>query len=192
MAESVLVVNRKDFPEGMLGNATVLKIEQINISVFDHLPYFWMIRSEAETDPMAKQIIPYVLSEYKGRLATYQRQGNEKRLTGLWSAGVGGHINPEDSVSADGLLQIARAGALRELHEEFMRPKPLRIDFIGFINEEISKVGRVHSGLVFRVVLKEKPEPASELTDLTWLTKKEILVLNTEHWTKMALSLITD
>jgi len=63
-------------------------------------------RSQMETDPSFKQLIPYVLLEWNDngviKLFTYTRGGGggESRLHALRSVGIGGHISREDA--ADG------------------------------------------------------------------------------------------
>src|SRR6266851_7883968 len=61
-----------------------------------HLVY--LNRSEAEQDRRYKQVIPYVLLICDDRLLRYRRGrgGEEKRLHGLYSVGIGGHISEED------------------------------------------------------------------------------------------------
>src|SRR3954471_19892816 len=56
-------------------------------------------RSEAELDKRYKQLIPYVLVICNGKILRYRRGkgGGEKRLHGLFSVGVGGHISEEDN-----------------------------------------------------------------------------------------------
>src|ERR1700753_2808541 len=56
-------------------------------------------RSEAELDRRYKQLIPYVLIICNDRILRYRRGkgGGEKRLHGLYSVGVGGHISEKDN-----------------------------------------------------------------------------------------------
>ena len=96
--ERVLCFERKLFEE--LG-----VFQGINLDVEKYLPVLtssnnltYLNRSEAETDRRYKQLIPYVLVICDGRLLRYQRGkgGQETRLRGLWSVGIGGHISEED------------------------------------------------------------------------------------------------
>src|SRR2546430_336177 len=61
-----------------------------------HLVY--LNRSQAEQDKRYKQLIPYVLIISNGRILRYRRGrgGEETRLHGLYSVGIGGHISDED------------------------------------------------------------------------------------------------
>src|SRR5437016_2489328 len=61
-----------------------------------HLVY--LNRSEAEHDKRYKQLIPYVLIICNDQVLRYRRGqgGEETRLRGLYSVGIGGHISEED------------------------------------------------------------------------------------------------
>ena len=110
----------------------------------------WIERSEAETDKDFQQIIPYVLVKNSdGKFASYTRHGNEKRLHGKLSCGIGGHIDETDK--ADSFDDTLANGMCRELYEElkdFDRSK-VKLSYLGIINEIESDVGEVHLGLVF-------------------------------------------
>src|SRR5947209_20582806 len=58
-----------------------------------HLSY--RLRSEVETDPAFKQIIPYVVLRWNDQAFHYTRgkRATEVRLQALRSIGVGGHIS---------------------------------------------------------------------------------------------------
>src|SRR5205807_1321574 len=76
-------------------------------------------RTEAEQDKRYKQLIPYVLVMCDGKIIRYRRGkgGQETRLHGLFSVGVGGHISDEDH----GLFSSAvgyKEGMRREIMEE--------------------------------------------------------------------------
>src|SRR5580704_15154326 len=60
-------------------------------------------RSEVETDPGFKQLIPYVVLQHRDDLFRYRRgsAGTEKRLQALWSVGIGGHISEDDARGGD-------------------------------------------------------------------------------------------
>ncbi len=153
-------------------------------------------RPEAEKDPSYKQIIPYIVLQTKDfeHTAIYNRQGSEKRLHDLWSIGIGGHINPVDrQAGADSFEQILVSGMQRELDEELdQRQEHDHPCFMGVISEEITPVGRVHLGAVFRI-LTTRPEaflPGSELFQFSWKKTKHLDQLNLELWSKLALELL--
>src|ERR1700694_434300 len=58
----------------------------------------YLNRSEAENDRRYKQLIPYVLLMANNKVLRYRRGkgGQETRLHGLYSVGIGGHISDED------------------------------------------------------------------------------------------------
>src|SRR5215471_6734136 len=79
----------------------------------------YLNRKDAELDRRYKQLIPYVLILCNDRILRYRRGkgGQETRLHGLFSVGIGGHIADEDSglfAKAAGYKESMR----RELMEE--------------------------------------------------------------------------
>jgi predicted NUDIX family phosphoesterase len=107
---------------------------------------FWP-RSEVETDPGFKQLIPYVVLKYHSELFHYRRgsAGTEKRLTALRSVGIGGHISEAD---AAGGTDPYRTGMLREVTEEVAVGGGYAEQLFGFINDDRTPVGSVHLGVV--------------------------------------------
>jgi len=124
---------------------------------------FWAEKTQAEIDPSAKQIIPYVIIESVGdagtKYLTYERRTGEGRLTGLKSLGIGGHVEREDeALSEFGIhaSETVRNAIQRELSEE-LGISPIEAGIItggavpiGIVNEDSTGVGQVHVGLVFR------------------------------------------
>jgi predicted NUDIX family phosphoesterase len=107
-------------------------------------------RGDVEEDPSCKQIIPYLIIRHHDRLFLFQRseQGDEVRLRGLYSIGVGGHISRQD---LEGTNDPLWAGLERELHEELVIAPGWSARPVGILNEEDTPVSRVHFGLVFLV-----------------------------------------
>jgi predicted NUDIX family phosphoesterase len=153
----------------------------------------WIERSEAETDPAYKQIIPYiVMQDSAARILCYPRHGSEERLHGLFSCGIGGHIDEGDHKG--GFAETVKAGMFRELSEEIHNFNPELVDLVykGLINELDTPVGAVHLGLVYLAVTRTgyRPEASGETAGMTWKTIKELKSLNMEHWSWLALKLI--
>lgn len=126
-------------------------------------------RSEMETDPSYKQLIPYVLLQWTGedgvtKLFTYTRGGGsgETRLHAKRSVGIGGHISREDA--ADGADPYS-TGMQRELSEEVRLESAYRETRDGLIYDPSTEVGKVHLGVVHRFVL-DRPEVKSNEADL--------------------------
>lgn len=113
-------------------------------------------RSEVESDPSFKQIIPYVVFRCGDLLFNYTRgktQG-EARLHSLRSIGVGGHVDEED---ADG-RNTAEAYDLalrREIAEEVDVRSAGALQRIGLINDDSTPVGQVHLGVVHLYELEQ-------------------------------------
>lgn len=161
--------------------------------VFKDAEICWIERSCAETDTKYKQLIPYILVQNaEGKFACYPRHGTESRLHGLYSCGIGGHIDFPDA--GDEILQTIHNGMFRELSEEFnhFQKDKITLQYLGIINETESKVGLVHLGLVFFAKCVEGyiPEPADELSGLQWKTREEIHAVKKEFWSDIAFTLL--
>ena len=149
-------------------------------------------RSDLETDPSYKQIIPYLLIQEgaQGRFSCYRRRGTEARLHDLWSVGIGGHIDAADENGEMDTLSLLHSGIRREIQEELgcalENPR-----LLGIINEEMTTVGTVHVGIVFYMAI-EKPEllvPGKELDMFGWKTLRELERIQMERWSILALRL---
>lgn len=108
----------------------------------------YLNRSEAEQDKRYKQLIPYVLILCHDRILRYRRGkgGQETRLHGLFSVGIGGHIADED----DTLFSTQRGyhdGMRRELKEE-VDIEAANEAAVAVINDDSTEVGFVHFGVV--------------------------------------------
>ena len=125
-------------------------------------------RSTVEDDPSFKQLIPYVIlqAEIDGQTHVFQytrgKGQGEKRLHALRSIGIGGHISREDADGDD----LYRSGMMRELTEETMINTNYTEELVGFIFDDTSPVGRVHLGVVHRLVL-DSPEAQARESGLT-------------------------
>ena len=195
--EKVLCVKRDDLPPRWVAETAVVKMpaEQL-FETLNCVPFHWLPRTVAETDPTHKQVIPYVLLQTVDGLYTgcYRRNGSENRLHDLWSVGIGGHINPCDLEKGDGSLPaIISNGMARETMEEF-RSLPGDTDtvFHGVINEEKTAVGHVHLGLVYRMHVwrREGLEPGQELDSFMWIEAEKVFRKSLELWSKLALNLL--
>jgi predicted NUDIX family phosphoesterase len=156
--ERVLVVRRDRFfggqwPQGFLGitgqDARRLLAQLTREGHF-------VERAEAEQTPARKQLIPYCVVTCGSSVLCVQRhrRQSESRLHGLWSIGIGGHIDEQDA-GADPI----RAGLRRELAEELSFPEPVLAmaepQFLGLLNDDGTEVGSVHVGLVFQLEVED-------------------------------------
>jgi predicted NUDIX family phosphoesterase len=127
----------------------------ISLDVQKYLPtvtassnILYLNRSDAEQDKRYKQLIPYVLIVCKDKVLRYRRGkgGQETRLHGLFSVGIGGHISEEDHdlFSNRGGYQ---EGMRRELMEEVAIDE-FNEAAVAVINDDSTDVGYVHFGVV--------------------------------------------
>jgi predicted NUDIX family phosphoesterase len=196
--EKVLCIKRDLLPKSwMQQKNVVLELDEFN-KICSSAGFEFSPRSYAEKDPSYKQIIPYIILQTEDfkQTAIYNRQGSEQRLHDLWSLGIGGHINPIDMKNpTDSFESIIASGMERELNEELdQRPSNDQPVFIGLINEDITDVGKVHLGAVFRI-LTNSPEsfmPGQELFQFMWEQTSRLDQFNLELWSKLALELISD
>ncbi len=195
--EKILCIHKNRLPEEWMARTAVIPM---NLDTFVHTctraGYDFVLRSEAESDPSLQQVIPYIVLQTQdlGLTAVYNRQGSETRLHDLWSAGIGGHINPIDTKDAhSAFADILVSGMTRELDEELKnRPKNVLPVFCGIINENITEVGRVHLGAVFQILTAE-PEafvPGPELSLFQWQATDSVKNLHLELWSTLALDLV--
>ena len=127
-------------------------------------------RSEVETDPGFKQLIPYMIfchADSSGDVHIFQyvrgKGMGESRLHQKRSIGVGGHIAAEDRGHPSD--DVYREGMLRELHEEVVLRTTFAEQCIGLINDDSTEVGSVHLGIVHRLDVAE-PNVFSNEADL--------------------------
>ena len=146
--ERVLCFERKLLEEAGLFQGLSLEVGKYFpvVTAPSHLVY--LNRSDAEQDRRYKQLIPYVLLISNDRILRYRRGkgGQETRLHGLYSVGIGGHISEEDH----GLFSSDRGyheGMRRELMEE-VAVGEAKDAVVAVINDDSTEVGYVHFGVV--------------------------------------------
>lgn len=195
--EKILCIHKNRLPGEWLSQTAVIPMD---LDDFVHTctgaGYDFVPRRDAENDPSLQQVIPYIVLQTQdlALTAVYNRQGSETRLHDLWSAGIGGHINPMDTKDADSTFaDVLLAGMTRELDEELEnRPANEQPFFCGIINENITEVGRVHLGAVFRI-LTLAPDiyvPGPELSLFQWQATDSVKNLRLELWSTLALDLV--
>lgn len=195
--EQVLCIQRNTLPQAWVKERSVvpMNLETFTRACIDS-GFEFIDRSLAEENPKKKQIIPYILLQSAdGQLtAAYNRKGSEARLHDLWSVGIGGHINPEDqSGQPEEFNEILMAGLTRELDEELTeRPDGDQLEFLGVISEDITPVGSVHLGAVFRIQTHTPSAyaPGPELYRFQWMETDSLSGLTLELWSELALELL--
>jgi predicted NUDIX family phosphoesterase len=146
--ERVLCFKRKLLEDLGLFQGLNLEPEKYLPVVTSQAKLFYQNRSNAETDFASKQLIPYVLIICHGKILRYRRGrgGQESRLHGLFSVGIGGHISEEDhGLFSQGIGY--HDGMRRELMEE-VAIGAAKDAAVAVINDDSSEVGRVHFGVV--------------------------------------------
>ena len=146
--ERVLCFERKLLEELGVFQGLSLDVEKYLPAVTSSTRLTYRNRSEAEQDKRYKQLIPYVLVLCKGKILRYRRGkgGQETRLHGLYSVGIGGHISEEDH----GLFSTPvgyHEGMRRELMEE-VAVEHEKDAAVAVINDDSTDVGMVHFGVV--------------------------------------------
>jgi predicted NUDIX family phosphoesterase len=154
--ERVLCFERKLLEELGVFQGLSLEVEKYLpvLTSTSHLLY--LNRNEAEQDKRHKQLIPYVLLICRDKILRYRRGrgGQETRLHGLYSVGVGGHIAEEDH----GLFSHDRGyqeGMRRELMEE-VAIDAAHAPAVAAINDDSTEVGCVHFGVVHVVRVSDE------------------------------------
>ncbi|MBF0225675.1 MAG: phosphoesterase [Desulfobacterales bacterium] len=189
MEEKVLCIKRDDLPKEWLMCKGY--IPDINICYFDNFTPWLIQRSVCENDPQFQQLIPYCIIERDKKILVYERKATEKRLHGLLSCGIGGHISEEDYSEDKKISDIILYSLKRELLEEILYKGNSHPHFQGLINEETSPVGKVHLGLVY-VLDVHDITPQEELFMARWMDIDEIYsqIETFELWSQLALKLI--
>ena len=146
--ERVLCFERKLFEELGVFQGLSLDVEKYLPVVTALANLRYRNRSDAEQDKRHKQLIPYVLILGNGKILRYRRGkgGQETRLRGLYSVGIGGHISDQD----DGFFSKDRGyqdGMRRELMEE-VAIDDVKDAAVAVINDDSTEVGCVHFGVV--------------------------------------------
>jgi predicted NUDIX family phosphoesterase len=191
--ENVLVVRRSLFDQ--LGSFQGLNFEPgkyLN-TLLSHGNNFFLQRERAENDPTHKQIIPYVLLVFAGKVLYYVRgkEAGEQRLVSKGSIGIGGHLNEGDA----GLFTLDEENykrvVEREVHEEIHLVTNFRNCIVALLNDDSTEVGRVHLGIVHVFQLAEPKVQKRErmITKLTFMGKEKLLTRREtmETWSQICL-----
>ena len=106
--------------------------------------HFFLDRPTAEVSPQYRQIIPYVVIRCGDDYFVLERTAKqtEARLHHKVSLGIGGHINPG---------QTLLDGMEKELGEEVDVDTDFALRFAGILNDDSTEVGRVHLGVVYEL-----------------------------------------
>ena len=200
--ESIVVV-RSSIIEGLniSEGASVLPLNEIN-KIISYLSNYSEVvnRDSAEGNPNYRQLIPYIVINYKHTYfsALRTKLGGDSRLHGKRIAGFGGHMNPlivTDTSYSGSLNHQIILNADRELDEELIiSDTNSTLTFRGFINDLSSPVSRDHFGIYLTLDLSTPNVTVNEtsvLTDAYFMTKEELMQAPTlENWSKLLLPLL--
>ena len=145
--ERVLCFERKLLEQLGVFHGLSLEVEKYLPVVTTPSNLTYLNRSDAEHDKRNKQLIPYVLLICNDKILRYRRGrgGQETRLHGLYSVGIGGHISEEDHKLFSN--DPYREGMRRELMEEVAIDE-VKETAVAVINDDSTEVGCVHFGVV--------------------------------------------
>jgi predicted NUDIX family phosphoesterase len=189
--ENVLVVRRTLFDQ--LGSFQGLNFEPDKYlrELLRRGNNFFLPRARAEDDPTCKQVIPYVLLAFEGKVLHYIRgkKAGEQRLVAKGSIGIGGHMNETDESLFASDEEAYRAGVEREVNEEIKIATPFENRIVALLNDDATEVGRVHLGIVhvFKLAEAKVEKREAMITNLAFLTKKELLARrdSLETWSQL-------
>lgn len=153
---------------------------------------FFVEREKAELNEEWRQIIPYIVMIDKGKVLLMKRtkKQSESRLHGLYSVGVGGHINDEDSQDP---VEAFKKGMEREIKEE-VDVDIKKLELLGVINDLSSPVSRVHLGILYLAEVSFRRIKEKELFEWKLVKMEEVFDYEEgmEGWSKIALNGLKD
>lgn len=167
------------------------KYWRCDANTVNSLSHEYIPRSQAEKDFSSKQIIPYALIfDSDGKILYYQRHGSEQRLSGLSSAGIGGHVNDKDEGGT--IYGKIISGLKREMKEELgIDVKDEEIQLLGMINEDITEVGLCHVGIVFKIDTDAQLlDYEDEIDNPNWDYPNNLKLQQFELWSTLAIDLL--
>jgi predicted NUDIX family phosphoesterase len=154
--ERVLCFKRELFEKLGVFQGMSLEVEKFLPVVTAQANVTYINRSEAEQDRRFKQLIPYALIVCGDKILRYRRGkgGQETRLHGLYSVGVGGHIAEEDTglfTKGVGYHDAMRRELMEEVSIEVTKETAVAV-----INDDSTDVGYVHLGIVHIVQVADE------------------------------------
>jgi predicted NUDIX family phosphoesterase len=176
--ENILVVPRSVFEKLGAFEGVIFDVEKWLPELLSPANNQFLQRSLAEPDPGFKQIIPYSVLTFEGRVLRYFRgkASGEARLHAKASIGIGGHINDEDSKGGHMDEAAYRRAVDRELQEELHCMGTFDERIVGLLNDESNEVGQVHLGVIHHCRLHADAVTAGEsaLQGLEWIDMEQL------------------
>jgi predicted NUDIX family phosphoesterase len=202
--QNIMVIERKKLFNGEIdafqGFSPASRVD-FESRILDN--YTFMRRGDVETDPSLKQPIAYsiITNPSEQKVFAYQRSSSdknykEKRLQGKYSWGIGGHIQKSDCDEANPIWD----SMMRETREEvtldgFLNPKVL-----GYINDDLDSVGKVHFGVLYTAETNSKAvspkDPEIDNGALMTIGQLDEICsskdCSVENWSKIALDALKE
>lgn len=178
--EQVLVIKRQVVERAGMFNGLMFDTGRYLREIFGQGVGRFMNRSEVETNPDYKQLIPYVIMSYDGKYLSYVRgkRAGETRLVGNRSIGIGGHINPTDDMPLfnTDFYETYLAAVDREVAEEVSVETKHSNRIVALLNDESNEVGSVHLGIVHYWALDEPNVSKREqmITQMSFMSSAEL------------------
>lgn len=196
--EQVLVVERRVVAEAGMFQGLAFDVDRYLEKLFVPGVCRFMLRSQAEKDPVYKQLIPYVIMTYDGKYLSYVRgrRAGEKRLQGLRSIGIGGHINPGDDnmtlFNTDFYETIYLTAVKREVAEEVIVGASYTDQVVALLNDDSNEVGSVHLGIVhlWNLDAPDVSKREQMITQMTFMNTAELQEVKDtmETWSGLCLN----
>ena len=194
MDEMVLVVGREHlFNHEELHFQGYKKTEELPELEDRLMAYEVKRRGDMEEDESYKQLITYAVLQDKetGEYLYYKRleKSGERRLEGTLSIGVGGHTNDSENEEITTIDELLYENAERELNEELLLGEVVKLERVGYVNNDEDAVGRVHLGVIYCGEVSSKElvrcgEP--DVLSLGWATLDELKQEeNLEDWSSI-------
>ena len=150
------------------------------------------LRKEAETDESIRQLVVYItVYNEKKEILVYPRTGSEDRLHGLYSLGIGGHVDVTDGNYSDAHMNLYYDSCItdtimREVKEEIaIDTEPSNYFFGGIIKLSKTFVDIVHIGFHFLLpVIDFEFEETDEIGSVKFVPREELNNMNMEEWSK--------
>ncbi len=189
--EKVLVVPSEDVKKMLEGKEGLVDISEKEVMDLIKNGVF-VDREKAEVNEGWRQVIPYVvmIDGEKVLLMKRTKKQTESRLHNLYSIGVGGHINDEDSKDP---IEAFKKGMKREIEEE-VDVDIKEMEFLGVINDLSSPVSKVHLGILYLAEVSFRGIREKELFEWKLVEVEELFDYEEgmENWSKIALNGLKD
>lgn len=170
--------------------------QEVGLMIVPEMNFFLEDRDICETDTTTLQLLPYMIirDQNTGKFFRYTRgqKGQESRLHGKTSLGVGGHVDTAPPADCSIWRHLAME-AVRELQEEIGYSasyyfvdqledflKQQNVNYM-YLPESSSQVDRVHLGLIYVVNIGVDADMLAKLEegvicDPQWFTKEELMM----------------